>query len=48
VPFIQRDPQRVGHPFAVCGIGLQAVADVAELNLPGRIELLLLESVTIL
>ena len=32
----QRDAQGVGHPFAVCRVGIQAVADVAELNLPRR------------
>ena len=32
--FTQRDAQCIGHPFAVCWIGLQAVANVADLNLP--------------
>jgi hypothetical protein len=32
--FRKRDTQGVGHPLAVSRIGLQTIADVADLNLP--------------
>jgi len=35
--FGKRDSQRVRHPFTVGRIGLQAVADVAYLDLLGRV-----------
>ena len=34
--FGKRDTEGVGHPFAVSRVGLQAVANVAELDLPRR------------
>ena len=34
--FAKRDAQCLGHPLAISRISLQAVADVADLNLPRR------------